>query len=78
VNIFAPTPRIKPSAFESIAGEHTAFANPVMGTRVPAPAFLAILSKIPMEVNKQEIKINETETKLLAIFSSSIYFKMKF
>ena len=33
-------------------------AKPVMGTRVPAPACFAILSKIPMPDNKQVINIS--------------------
>ena len=41
VNIFAPTPRISPSDFASIAEELMAFEKPVIGTRVPAPACLA-------------------------------------
>ena len=50
VNIFAPTPRIKPSVLNSIAEDATAFANPVIGTKVPAPAFLPISSKICIDV----------------------------
>ena len=34
----------KPSALNSIAGETTAFAKPVIGTIVPAPAIFAISS----------------------------------
>ena len=41
--IFAPTPSTNPSGFDSIAGETTEFANPVIGTIVPAPANLASL-----------------------------------
>ena len=44
VNSFAPTPNIKPSLFASIALEQTAFAKPVIGTRVPAFAYFASLS----------------------------------
>ena len=36
-NIFAAMPVTKPSARKSMAGETTALAKPVMGTRVPAP-----------------------------------------
>ena len=41
MNIFAPTPVTSPSLRNSMAGETTAFAKPVMGTSVPAPAFEA-------------------------------------
>ena len=44
IKSFAPRPVINPSALNSIAGEETAFAKPVIGTRVPAPACFAILS----------------------------------
>ena len=43
-NILAPKPKIIPSLLNSSAGETTALAKPVMGTRVPAPPCLAILS----------------------------------
>ena len=39
--ILAPTPVTQPSALNSIAGLTTEFANPVMGTSVPAPALAA-------------------------------------
>ena len=41
VNIFAAVPRIRPSVLNSTAGAVTALANPVMGNRVPAPAYFA-------------------------------------
>ena len=44
VNIFAAMPYIQPSVLNSIAGEVTLFAKPVMGTIEPAPAYLPILS----------------------------------
>ncbi len=44
VNIFAAMPRTYPSLLNSIAGETIAFAKPVIGTIVPAPANFAILS----------------------------------
>ena len=44
MNIFAPSPVIKPSDLNSSAGETTAFAKPVIGTSVPAPPCLAIFS----------------------------------
>ena len=43
VNILAPTPRIYPSETLSIVTELIAFAKPVIGTNVPAPANFAIL-----------------------------------
>ena len=44
VNILAAMPVTKPSALNSIAGETTALAKPVIGTIVPAPAIFAISS----------------------------------
>ena len=44
INIFAPVPGTRPSLLNSIAGDATAFAKPVIGTSVPAPANFAILS----------------------------------
>ena len=44
VNIFAATPSTMPSVLNSTAGAAMALANPVMGTRVPAPACLAMSS----------------------------------
>jgi hypothetical protein len=37
LKIFAAVPKMKPSLLNSIAGETTEFANPVIGTTVPAP-----------------------------------------
>ena len=51
VNIFAATPKTNPSFLNSMAGDTTALANPVIGTTVPAPAKLAILSYTPIPVN---------------------------
>ena len=62
VNIFAPTPRTNPSFFPSIAWLVTAFEKPVIGTRVPAPACLAILSKTPSAVRSEAKKMIERET----------------
>ena len=70
VNIFAPTPKIYPSLLVSIAGETTAFANPVIGTNVPAPQYFAILSYTPIAVNKHERITNDAETNSLTDFSS--------
>ena len=44
MNIFAPIPVTWPSLLNSIAGATMEFAKPVIGTSVPAPACLAILS----------------------------------
>ena len=66
VNIFTPTPRTQPSVLNSIAGETTALANPVMGTRVPPPPNLAMLSYMPRAVSTAERNISETEHSVLA------------
>ena len=50
VKIFAPTPSISPSDFDSIADDTTALANPVIGTSVPAPACFASFSYSPSPV----------------------------
>ena len=50
-------PRILPSALNSTAGETTEFAKPVMGTAVPAPAYLAILANRPEPVRMAVIII---------------------
>lgn len=60
-NIFAPSPRINPSLLNSKAGEAMEFANPVMGTNVPAPANFAILPNKLNPVSKQLRKISEIE-----------------
>ena len=70
VNILAPTPKTYPSLAESIASDTTAFANPVTGTSVPAPAILAILSKTPTDVRIDAIKIRVRVTSVEAVFSS--------
>jgi hypothetical protein len=61
LKIFVPTPRIKPSPFVSTAQEETALAKPVIGTSVPAPANLAILSKTPIPVRRAVTKISVTD-----------------
>ena len=50
VNILQPIPNICPSFLNSIAGDATEFANPVIGTKTPAPAYFAILENIPNPV----------------------------
>ncbi len=69
LNILAPTPSTNPSALNSIAGDTTEFAKPVMGTAVPAPACFAILSKIPEPVRIAVITIRVVQT---ASFVSSV------
>ena len=44
MNIFAAVPVMKPSALNSMAGETTELAKPVIGTIVPAPATFAMSS----------------------------------
>ena len=54
MNIFAPTPETSPSLRNSMAGETTALAKPVMGTRVPAPALAASFWYQPIAVVKAD------------------------
>ena len=58
MNIFAHTPKIMPSFLYSSAGLAIELAKPVIGTIVPAPAKLPILSKTPIAVKKVAIKIS--------------------
>ena len=69
VKILAPIPVTKPSALLSIAGDATEFANPVIGTKVPAPANLAILSNTPKAV--RIIAIDATVIEVRGIYISS-------
>ena len=62
VKILAPTPRISPSLLASMAGDTTALAKPVMGTRVPAPANLAMRSKTP-----RPVRMAATSTRVAAV-----------
>ena len=59
VNSFAPTPMTRPSRRNSIAGETTELAKPVIGTMLPAPAYLPILSYTPMPVSSAERKTRQ-------------------
>ncbi len=61
VNILEPTPKINPSDLFSMAHDTTALANPVIGTRVPAPPCLAIFSYRPKPVSIAEINTKVTE-----------------
>ena len=58
INIFAAIPYTIPSVLNSIAGEATLFAKPVIGTIEPAPAFRPILSYTPSPVNNVPKKIS--------------------
>ena len=62
VNIFPPTPIMYPSDLYSIAGETIELANPVIGTREPAPANFPILfySFRPVKIAEMAIKMIET------------------
>ena len=71
VNIFAPTPKTKPSERASRASEVIEFAKPVIGTRVPAPANFAILSKSPKAVRSEARKIKEMLTQGKAVLSEA-------
>lgn len=53
INILEHTPKIMPSFLYSKAGLAMEFAKPVIGTIVPAPAKLPILSNTPIAVKKQ-------------------------
>ena len=58
VNIFAPSPNISPSIRYSIAEDATPLANPVIGTKVPAPPNFANFAYHPVPVSNVLIKIN--------------------
>ena len=57
---------VMPSALNSSAGETMELANPVMGTSVPAPAYLAMLSYRPRVVSNAERKIRLMDTQARA------------
>ena len=61
VNIFAATPKTNPSFLNSMAGDTTALANPVIGIIDPAPALLPIKSYTPNPVKKAPINISVIE-----------------
>ena len=48
-----------PRAGHSIAGETTLLAKPVIGTMLPAPAYLPILSYTPNPVSSDAMKIRQ-------------------
>ena len=67
MNIFAPVPKICPSALNSSAGDTTEFAKPEIGTKHPAPPIFANLSNTPIIVRIAVILIGSyTVYKLLA------------
>ena len=66
-NSFTPTPRINPSVFDSMAGDDIAFANPVIGTRVPAPPCFAIFRYRSRPVSKIPINTRVTEVSEAAV-----------
>lgn len=66
INILEPIPIIWPSLLNSIAGETIEFANPVIGTNVPAPAIFAMLSKILRAVKRAPKKTSVTDTQARA------------
>ena len=61
INILAAIPSTSPSLLNSMAGETMEFANPVMGTKVPAPACLAMLSYTfrPVRTALRAISVSE-------------------
>ena len=71
VNIFPPTPITQPSDLYSIAGETIELANPVIGTREPAPANFPILLKILRAVSKAAMPIKVMDTIVEQVVSSS-------
>ena len=73
VNIFAPTPNMKPSVLNSTAVAATAIAKPVIGTSVPAPANYPILLNSFSAVNNAAKNIKVTGTSIfIALFPAPI------
>ena len=70
-NSFAHVPVMIFSLLNSIAGETTAFAKPVIGTSVPAPQCWAILSYTPTAVRVADRPMSVTLTKPRACVSGS-------
>lgn len=62
MNILEPTPIIYPSDLYSMAGDIIEFANPVIGTKEPAPANLPILLNTFIVVKNALRKIKLIET----------------
>ena len=78
VKIFAPTPNIYPSVFDSKAGADTAFENPVTGTSVPAPPCFAILGYIFRPVSNAPKKIMVMVTRVEAVSLSAPRYLYRF
>ena len=62
---------MSPSLLSSIAGETIAFAKPVIGTSVPAPANFAKSSKTPSPVARAARKTSVTGTSDFTVSSGS-------
>ena len=58
INMRAPTPVTSPSLRNSMAGDTTELAKPVMGTSVPAPALEASFWYQPSAVRMPESTIS--------------------
>jgi len=71
VKSLGPIPRTSPSFLNSIAGEAMAFAKPVTGTSVPAPACFASLSYQPIPVKRALRKTRIIVVHVPAVSSSS-------
>ena len=70
-NIFAAMPSTSPSLLNSMAGDTTELANPVMGTIVPAPAWRASFSYRCRQVSSAPRKIIVIEVAAAASAVSS-------
>lgn len=70
VNIFPPTPITYPSDLYSIAGETIELANPVIGTKDPAPANFPIRLNRFNPVKKALIPIKIMDTTVFDICKS--------
>ena len=62
----APVPVTKPSLLNSRAGDTIALEKPVMGTKVPAPARLAMVSNTPRPVSSEARKIRVMDVQVPA------------
>ena len=70
-HLFAAMPVMKPSLLKSMAGDTTALAKPVMGTRAPAPPHLTILWYSPKPVSSTDSSTRSSEHQLPAVCLSS-------
>ena len=71
VNILAPVPVTRPSERNSMAALTTALANPVMGTRLPAPAREASFWYQPRAVRRAEKAIRVQLVRVPAVTASA-------